>query len=121
MFLNKVSNCNLYFKLSFFTQILTLFTHRLGFAINITCLYFRLAVKSSVTMAVNFQDICKVIFAFLLPPIAVLAEEGLGADFIINICLTILGWIPGKFSFQKRIALQMALGIIHALYILSVK
>lgn len=47
-------------------------------------------------MAVSFVDIVKVIFAFLLPPIAVLAEEGLGADFVINICLTILGWIPGK-------------------------
>lgn len=47
-------------------------------------------------MAVSFVDVVKVIFAFLLPPIAVLAEEGLGADFVINICLTILGWIPGK-------------------------
>lgn len=47
-------------------------------------------------MAVGCEDIIKVIFAFLLPPLAVLAEEGLGADFVINIALTILGWIPGK-------------------------
>jgi uncharacterized membrane protein YqaE (UPF0057 family) len=73
-------------------------------------------------MAVTFEDIFKVIFAFLLPPIAVLAEEGLGADFVINICLTILGWIPGKFQYiEFHFLHQILIGIIHALYILSVK
>lgn len=47
------------------------------------------------------SDICKIIFAFILPPLGVFLERGCGADILINICLTILGWIPG---------------IIHALY-----
>lgn len=49
-----------------------------------------------------YSDICKLIFAFILPPLGVFLETGCGADFLINICLTILGWIPG---------------IIHAMYV----
>jgi uncharacterized membrane protein YqaE (UPF0057 family) len=49
------------------------------------------------------MDICKVILAIILPPLGVLAERGCGADFLINIALTILGFIPG---------------IIHAIYII---
>ncbi|KAJ5582483.1 hypothetical protein N7535_001103 [Penicillium sp. DV-2018c] len=48
-------------------------------------------------------DICKIIFAIILPPLGVFLERGCGADLLINICLTILGWIPG---------------IIHAIYII---
>lgn len=49
-------------------------------------------------MGIGCSGICKVIFAILLPPVAVLMERGCGADFIINICLTILGYIPGKLN-----------------------
>ncbi|KAI0928587.1 plasma membrane proteolipid Pmp3 [Taiwanofungus camphoratus] len=49
------------------------------------------------------SDICKIIFAIILPPVGVFLERGFGADFLINILLTILGYIPG---------------IIHALYII---
>ncbi|KAH9951873.1 UPF0057-domain-containing protein [Amylocystis lapponica] len=49
------------------------------------------------------SDICKIIFAIILPPVGVFLERGIGADFFINILLTILGYIPG---------------IIHALYII---
>ncbi|KAI0093590.1 hypothetical protein BDY19DRAFT_881364 [Irpex rosettiformis] len=54
------------------------------------------------------SDICKVRFlvsslAIILPPVGVFLERGCGADFLINILLTILGYIPG---------------IIHALYII---
>lgn len=38
---------------------------------------------------------CKVIFAIILPPIAVLLEKGCGCTLCLNIVLTILGWIPG--------------------------
>ncbi|KAG0697067.1 plasma membrane proteolipid Pmp3 [Suillus ampliporus] len=31
----------------------------------------------------------------VLPPVAVFFKRGCAADFWINICLTILGWIPG--------------------------
>lgn len=49
------------------------------------------------------SDIIKLIFAFILPPLGVFLETGCNADFLINILLTILGWIPG---------------IIHAMYVL---
>ncbi|KAI8998515.1 hypothetical protein BD414DRAFT_533356 [Trametes punicea] len=42
-------------------------------------------------------------FAIILPPLGVFLERGCNADFLINILLTILGYIPG---------------IIHALYII---
>ncbi|ROV90616.1 hypothetical protein VSDG_07478 [Cytospora chrysosperma] len=49
------------------------------------------------------SDIFKIILAILLPPLGVFLERGCGADLLINILLTILGYIPG---------------IIHALYII---
>ncbi|EOA90468.1 uncharacterized protein SETTUDRAFT_102512 [Exserohilum turcica Et28A] len=49
------------------------------------------------------SDICKILLAIILPPLGVFLERGCGADFLINILLTILGYIPG---------------IIHALYII---
>jgi uncharacterized membrane protein YqaE (UPF0057 family) len=35
------------------------------------------------------------IIAIFLPPLAVFLKTGCGADFVINILLSILGWIPG--------------------------
>jgi len=49
------------------------------------------------------SDIIKIIAAVLLPPLGVFLERGCGADLLINVLLTILGYIPG---------------IIHALYII---
>lgn len=49
------------------------------------------------------SDIVKIILAIFLPPVGVFLERGCGADLLINILLTILGYIPG---------------IIHALYII---
>lgn len=48
-------------------------------------------------MPLTCSDICKVIFAIFLPPLGVLLERGIGVDFCINILLTLLGYIPGKF------------------------
>ena len=48
------------------------------------------------------SDICKIILAIILPPLGVFLERGCGSDLLINILLTILGYIPG---------------IIHALYV----
>ncbi|KAI5256716.1 hypothetical protein E4T42_01382 [Aureobasidium subglaciale] len=48
------------------------------------------------------SDIIKIIIAIVLPPLGVFLERGCGADLLINILLTILGYIPG---------------IIHALYV----
>ncbi|ODM96696.1 Plasma membrane proteolipid 3 [Orchesella cincta] len=54
-------------------------------------------------MAMTCSDILKIILAIILPPLGVLVEKGCGADLLINIALTFLGFIPG---------------IIHALYII---
>ncbi|KAI0851343.1 putative plasma membrane proteolipid 3 [Daldinia vernicosa] len=54
-------------------------------------------------MPFTASDICKIILAILLPPLGVFLERGCGADFCINVLLTILGYIPG---------------ILHALYII---
>jgi uncharacterized membrane protein YqaE (UPF0057 family) len=55
-------------------------------------------------MALTCSDIFKIILAVLLPPIGVFVEkERCDKDLLINILLTILGYIPG---------------IVHALYII---
>jgi uncharacterized membrane protein YqaE (UPF0057 family) len=54
-------------------------------------------------MAFTNSDICKIILAIILPPLGVFAERGCECDLLINIALTLLGYIPG---------------IIHALYII---
>ncbi|KAJ5988828.1 plasma membrane proteolipid 3 [Penicillium waksmanii] len=46
-------------------------------------------------MPFTASDICKIIFAIILPPLGVFLERGCGADLLINVCLTILGWVPG--------------------------
>ncbi|RGP69433.1 plasma membrane proteolipid 3 [Fusarium longipes] len=46
-------------------------------------------------MPFTASDICKIILAIILPPVGVFLERGCGADFFINILLTILGYIPG--------------------------
>jgi len=49
------------------------------------------------------MDILRLILAIILPPLGVLLQVGLGAQFWLNILLTLLGWIPG---------------VIHAFYII---
>jgi uncharacterized membrane protein YqaE (UPF0057 family) len=54
-------------------------------------LYFR-----STTMAFTASDILKIIAAVILPPLGVFLEKGVcDVDILINILLTILGYIPG--------------------------
>lgn len=52
------------------------------------------------------MGIINVIAAILLPPLGVFLTMGVGQALLINILLTLLGWIPG---------------IIHALWIISKK
>jgi len=55
-------------------------------------------------MAVTCSDIFKILLAVLLPPIGVYAQKGTcDKDLLINVLLTIFGYIPG---------------IVHALYII---
>ncbi|CEL05634.1 Putative Plasma membrane proteolipid 3 [Aspergillus calidoustus] len=46
-------------------------------------------------MPTTASDVCVAILAIFIPPLAVLLVRGCGADLCINICLTLLGDIPG--------------------------
>ncbi|KAF2716765.1 UPF0057-domain-containing protein [Polychaeton citri CBS 116435] len=46
-------------------------------------------------MASSGSDVCLYLLAIFVPPLAVVLKVGCGASFLINICLTIFGWIPG--------------------------
>lgn len=50
------------------------------------------------------NDLIRIIFAIILPPIGVAMEVGFTKHFWINVLLTILGYVPG---------------IIHAVYIIA--
>ena len=50
------------------------------------------------------SDVLLYFIALFIPPVPVFLKRGCGADILINICLWILGWIPG---------------VIHAWYIIS--
>jgi len=49
-------------------------------------------------------DVFLYFLAIFVPPVPVFLKRGFKADFFINICLWILGWIPG---------------VIHSWYIIS--
>lgn len=50
------------------------------------------------------MDILRVLLSVLLPPLGVFLQVGIGAQFWINILLTLLGYIPG---------------IVHAVWIIA--
>jgi len=50
------------------------------------------------------MSIIRIIFAIILPPLGVFLTVGFGAQFWINILLTLLGYIPG---------------IVHAIWIIA--
>ena len=50
------------------------------------------------------MDLVRLLFAILLPPVGVFLQVGLGAQFWLNILLTLLGYIPG---------------IVHAVWIIA--
>lgn len=52
------------------------------------------------------NDFLAVILALIIPPAGVLVKRGLDEQFIINVLLTLFGYIPG---------------IVHALYIILKK
>ena len=51
-------------------------------------------------------DFIRILIAILLPPLGVFLQVGFGADFWINILLTLLGYVPG---------------IVHAVWIIAKK
>ncbi|BCA81171.1 YqaE/Pmp3 family membrane protein [Desulfuromonas sp. AOP6] len=50
------------------------------------------------------MDLVRILIAILLPPLGVFLQVGIGAQFWINILLTLLGYIPG---------------IVHAVWIIA--
>ena len=50
------------------------------------------------------MDLLRIILSVLLPPLGVFLQVGIGAQFWINILLTLLGYIPG---------------IVHAVWIIA--
>lgn len=52
------------------------------------------------------MDVIRIILAILLPPLGVFLQVGLGAQFWLNILLTLLGYFPG---------------LIHAIYIIMTR
>lgn len=50
------------------------------------------------------MDLIRVILSVLLPPLGVFLQVGIGAQFWLNILLTILGYIPG---------------VVHAVWIIA--
>jgi len=52
------------------------------------------------------MGIIQVIASILLPPLGVFLTMGIGQALLINVVLTILGWVPG---------------VIHALWLISKK
>lgn len=50
------------------------------------------------------SDFVLILISILLPPLGVALNRGLGKDFLINIILTIFGYLPG---------------IVHATYLIA--
>jgi uncharacterized membrane protein YqaE (UPF0057 family) len=50
------------------------------------------------------MDIIRIVLSVLVPPLGVFLQVGLGAQFWLNVLLTVLGYIPG---------------LIHAVYIIA--
>jgi len=50
------------------------------------------------------NNLTQIILAIVLPPLGVFLSVGVGSALIINVLLTLLGWLPG---------------VIHALWIIN--
>lgn len=57
-------------------------------------------------MKKNDQELIKIIFAILLPPVAAYLQVGVTLHFVINVVLTLFGFLPG---------------IVHALWLVLTK
>lgn len=42
------------------------------------------------------MKILRILLAILVPPLGVFLTFGLGSTFLINVLLTLLGWLPGS-------------------------
>jgi uncharacterized membrane protein YqaE (UPF0057 family) len=52
------------------------------------------------------MDVLRLVLSILLPPLGVFLQVGFGGQFLLNVLLTVLGYIPG---------------LIHAVYIIATR
>ena len=55
---------------------------------------------SHVARAVHFErkpvmSLLMILLTIFLPPVAVAVKEGIGLQFLLNVLLTLIGWLPG--------------------------
>jgi uncharacterized membrane protein YqaE (UPF0057 family) len=43
----------------------------------------------------NTMSLLTILLTIFLPPVAVAMKEGIGGQFVINVVLTLIGWLPG--------------------------
>ncbi|HBF91670.1 MULTISPECIES: YqaE/Pmp3 family membrane protein [Hyphomonas] len=41
------------------------------------------------------MSLLMILLTIFLPPVAVALKEGIGVQFLINLVLTLIGWLPG--------------------------
>ena len=56
--------------------------------------------RSNVARAVHFErkpvmSLLMILLTIFLPPVAVAVKEGIGLQFLLNVLLTLIGWLPG--------------------------
>lgn len=52
-------------------------------------------MRQSELTQTSTDDIVLIVLSVLLPPLGVLLSRGLGTQFVLNILLTVLGYVPG--------------------------
>lgn len=73
-------------------------------------------------MTVQCIDVCKILCCFFLPPVAVGLERGwCTGTFWLNVILTILGWLPGRYYNLSLCELNSFSGQIHACFVVLIK
>jgi uncharacterized membrane protein YqaE (UPF0057 family) len=45
---------------------------------------------------INNMNLLRIVLAILLPPLGIFMTVGVGPTLLINILLTLLGWLPGS-------------------------
>lgn len=50
------------------------------------------------------MKLTRIILGILLPPVGIFLTYGLGTTFLINVLLTLLGWLPGSIHAVWAIA-----------------
>ncbi len=62
----------------------------------------KVSVFSNLLKTKTNMSLLTIVLCVLLPPLAVFMKTGLSGKFLVNVLLSILGWVPG---------------VIHALYV----